>query len=174
MKFGVLASAALMIGLGPMAASAQATRPVCTGEDAKLPPEYAGWTSKANLASATGMDGVARASLSVGRAVAATLHPTGQMAYAVGAEKTDGPPGYGGMFDLKIDRPGRYTVALGSGPWVDVVRAGKPLESVAHGHGPDCSTIGKVVAFELQPGRYVVQVVANATATLTIMVARNP
>ena len=31
---------------------------------------------------------------------------------------------------------------------------GEPLKSVAHGHGPACSTIRKIVRFDLKPGAY--------------------
>lgn len=56
---------------------------------------------------------------------------------------------------------GTYTVAAGgtTAPvkplWLDVAGAdGKPLASVAHGHGAACTSITKAVDFVLKPGRY--------------------
>ena len=34
------------------------------------------------------------------------------------------------------------------------VAGGEALKSVLHGHGPQCSTIRKIVRFDLQPGTY--------------------
>jgi hypothetical protein len=172
-KFQALMALALAFASASPTLSAQAARRACPAQDASLPPQFAGWTARAASTSAAKAGDLREASLAVGKAVTATLHPTGEMAYVAEPEKADGPPGYGGMFNLTIDQPGTYTVALGSGPWVDVVETGKSLDSTAHGHGPDCSTIHKVVAFSLRPGRYVVQVVANADPTLAIMIARN-
>jgi len=71
----------------------------------------------------------------------------------------------GGMtrIPFRIEKAGRYGIALDQGGWIDVAPlegspasavAGKPLESVQHGHGPDCSTIRKIVRFDLKPGLY--------------------
>jgi hypothetical protein len=46
--------------------------------------------------------------------------------------------------------------------------------STAHSRGPECSTLRKMVDFPLQPGRYVLQVSANADARLPILLARRP
>ena len=65
-------------------------------------------------------------------------------------------------------------MALGSGAWIDVVKDGKAIESTAHGHGPDCSGVRKVVDFPLQPGSYTLQVAANGQAQLPLLVTRAP
>lgn len=56
--------------------------------------------------------------------------------------------------DFTITKPGRYRVALDQPGWVDLVRDGKPLTSVAHGHGPKCTTIRKIIDFDLTAGSY--------------------
>lgn len=47
-----------------------------------------------------------------------------------------------------------------------------PVTSVAHGHGPACSTIRKTVDFDLKPGRYLLQVARSRTEAIRIMVSR--
>lgn len=57
--------------------------------------------------------------------------------------------------EFVIDKPGIYGIAIDQGGWIDVVPdEGAPLVSVKHGHGPDCSTIRKIVRFDLKPGTY--------------------
>ena len=57
--------------------------------------------------------------------------------------------------EITITRAGRYGVALDQRGWIDVAPVGGgALESVAHGHGPACSTIAKIVRYDLKPGRY--------------------
>ena len=56
--------------------------------------------------------------------------------------------------------------------WVDVVRAGRALASSAHGHGPACTGIRKIVDFRLQPGRYVLQVSGGTSASVPVLIAR--
>ena len=174
MKLSIVTLVGFLATVGPGATVAQEAKPACAAQDTALPAEYAGWASKADLVSADKAADLPKATLAVGKAVTATLHPTREVAYATQPEKPGGSVAKGGMFGLKIDKAGTYTVALGSGPWIDVLQGGKPLESTAHGHGPDCSSIRKMVAFNLQPGSYVVQISANADPTLAIMVARQP
>ena len=64
--------------------------------------------------------------------------------------------------------------AASTGAWLDVLKDGKPVASSAHAHGPDCSTIHKQVEFKLEPGRYVLQISANADAKLPILLAKRP
>ena len=55
-----------------------------------------------------------------------------------------------------------------------MIKDGQPQISTAHGHGPACSTIRKMVDFSLQPGRYVLQISANAEAEISVLVTRAP
>ena len=110
----------------------------------------------------------------MGSGAAATLHPTAEVKYAVTPAKPGGAASQGGMFSLKVDRAATYAVAVGSGAWVDLVHNGAAVASTSHGHGPACSSIHKVVDFQLKPGRYILQVSGNADPALRIMVARRP
>ena len=46
--------------------------------------------------------------------------------------------------------------------------------SVAHGRGPACSGIRKMVDFALEPGLYVLQIAGNGGPSLPVMIARLP
>jgi hypothetical protein len=50
-----------------------------------------------------------------------------------------------------------------------VGKDGAGVISSAHGHGPDCTGIRKMVDFALTPGRYTVQISANAAPQITVM-----
>lgn len=168
-----LALAALM-SAGPLHAQEAAPAAACGAVDAALPPAFAGWTAKSPVVSASAPGALAGAALTVGSGAAAMLHPTPEVRYAVLPEKPGGSVSQGGMFSLNIGQPGTYAVALGSGAWIDLIRDGATVASTAHGHGPACSSIRKVVDFDLKRGRYIVQVSANADPELRIMVARRP
>lgn len=134
------------------------------------PPELAGWTVA--HAAVAGRTVAGATALELGRGVTATLPHTPEVTYPLRPEKPGGSVSYGGLFAFDVAAAGRYRVALGSAAWIDVVRDGAALESVAHGHGPDCTGIRKMVDFDLTPGHYVLQVAANGTATLPLMVVR--
>ncbi|MDV3459343.1 hypothetical protein RZN05_20280 [Sphingomonas sp. HF-S4] len=74
---------------------------------------------------------------------------------------------------VTIRRAGTYGIALDQAGWIDVAPArGKPLESVAHGHGPECSTIRKIVRYKLRPGTYRVDVTRLKAARARLMLVR--
>ena len=171
---GLMMLVAGVILAAPLAASAQETAPACGPTQGPLPVEFGGWPTKVELASADRATGLAAATLRIGQAVRARLHPTPTVAYLVQPEKPGGSVSRGGMFALTIDRAGTYAIALGSGAWIDVLKDGAPVESAAHGRGPACSTIRKVVDFSLTPGRYVIQVSANAETELELLVSLRP
>jgi hypothetical protein len=159
----------------PAAALAQtAPAPICATMDAQIPAELAGWTDKTPLSAASVAADLSSSSLTPGKAFLAALPATPSVTYVVAPEKPGDPASHGGLFDLTIPTTGTYVVALGAGAWVDVLRDGASVRSSSHGHGPACSTVRKIVAFELQPGRHVVQIVGSVPAALPIMVARRP
>lgn len=140
---------------------------------AALPPELAGWAGKRARVKAVASSGkLAGATLPLGQAVDAALLPTSKMAFALRPEKPGGSVSKSGMFRFDIPEAGRYRVALGAGPWVDIVRDGAAVASVAHGHGPDCSGIRKMVDFDLEAGSHILQIAGNGDAALSLMVVR--
>lgn len=73
---------------------------------------------------------------------------------------------------LEIAEAGTYGVALDQGAWIDVGRDGEALRSTAHGHGPACSTIRKIVDFALQPGRYTITLSRTQAVSVRLLVVR--
>jgi hypothetical protein len=168
---------AAALGLAPMAAPAQeapASNASCAGMDKTLPPDLAGWTAQTPLAAAASAAALGKASLVPGKAVAAELPQTSEVHFVTQPERPGGSVSHGGMFELKIDKAGTYVIGLGSGAWIDVLKDGKPLTSTAHSPGPACSTLRKMVDFPLEPGRYVLQISANADAKLPVLLAKRP
>ena len=114
--------------------------PQCGATDAALPTNLSGWTAPV-------------AEFGANKAV---MLQAGEL-----AKLTDVPagtkPGGAAVIGFKIERAGRYGVALDQRGWIDVVpgvSGGEALKSVLHGHGPQCSTIRKIVRFDLKPGVY--------------------
>lgn len=146
----------------------------CNGAAPVLPPELAAWGKRSPLDAAADKNGLAAASVHEGRAVGAALRPTGDVHYLTQPGKPGGPVSYGGMFRLTVGEAATYRVALDSAAWIDVVSGTKAVLSSAHGHGPKCSGIRKVVDFQLKPGRYVLQIAASGTPDLSFLIARVP
>ncbi|HVX57657.1 MAG TPA: hypothetical protein VHA37_08060 [Candidatus Saccharimonadales bacterium] len=148
--------------------------PNCAAMDLGLPVSLAGWQAKNSLTSATQAAALDTTTLPLGQGMIVTLHPTGSVVYVTQPEKPGGSVAHGGMVAVFISKPGRYQVSLGSGAWIDMVRDGAFVTSAAHAPGPKCSSIRKTVIFPLQPGRYVLQISANADPTLPVMVTPMP
>ena len=78
---------------------------------------------------------------------------------------------FGGYFPLDVPKPGRYRVGLSQSAWADLVQKGARLKPAEHAHGPACSGIAKIVAFDLQPGRYWLQLSNAQEASIGVEVA---
>lgn len=141
---------------------------------ADLPAEMASWRTPAPLKAAGDRKVLKVAQLTPGQAVTFALLPTPQVSYPLRPEKPGGSVSYGGLARFTVDQPGTWRVALGSGAWVDVVKDDKAAPSIAHGHGPDCSGIRKMVDYSLTPGAYTLQVAANGADSITLLVTRLP
>lgn len=165
---------ALVAMAGAGGASAQMTAPVCSQGKAVLPPELVAWSSPVPVQAAKDARALAAAELTVGQAATATLLRTSDLHYVVRPEKPGGSVSYGGLFRFAVKESGAYRVALGSGAWIDVLKGKTAIESIAHGHGPECSDIRKMVDFSLKPGRYVLQIAANGGDSLPLLIARAP
>lgn len=154
----------LMLLLAQAAATTCPARPV-------IPAELAGWSVATPLEAAVNTAGIGDAMLPLGRGVGATLPPGTDVTLPVVA-KPQAAGTYAGLFAFQVPAAGRYRVALGAAAWVDVVANGAALPSAAHGHGPDCSPIRKMVDYDLKPGRYLLEVSGSARPALALMLAR--
>ncbi len=167
--FAITALACLAV---PAAAMAQGCPSAAAAE---LPPELEGWATRTPLAAASDAQGLAQAMLEPGSAVDAQLVSTSAITYPVRPEKPGGSVSFGGLFAFTVAQPGTYRIGIGSGAWIDVVGPdGAVVESTAHGHGPECSGISKMVDFPLEAGSYILQIAANGENRLPVMVARLP
>ncbi|MBO9724890.1 MAG: homogentisate 1,2-dioxygenase [Novosphingobium sp.] len=158
-----------------MGAASSAMPMTCPATPAALPGELSGWNRRVPLVAA--QEARAAARLTPGTAVDGTLGPTPEVHYALRPEKPGGSVSFGGIYAFTVPAAGQYRVALGSAAWIDVIKASdttRGLTSIAHGHGPDCSGIRKMVDFALEPGDYLLQISANADAKLPLLVTRLP
>lgn len=149
------------------------TAPSCA-TPGELPASLEGWRETASLQAAGNRKALRGARLTPGQAAAVTLLPTPKVAYPVRPEKTGGTVSYGGILSFSVAEEGVWRVALGAAPWIDVVKDGVALRSVAHGPGPECTGIRKMVDYQLSPGTYTLQIAANGTDAVAVMVARQP
>ena len=125
-----------------------------------------------SLAAATDTKSLVQAKLTVGKRIEAMLAATDTVRYVLTPAKPAAPGSVGGMLSLTITLPGTYRVAIGTGAWVDLVRRGKALKSIAHDHAPACSAFRKMVDFALTPGRYVLQMEGSKDANTPVLVTR--
>lgn len=154
--------------------AASSASPACTAPGT-FPPALAGWGQPHGTLTAAARPGaVRRAVLVPGHAVDATLLPTPDVRYAVAPAKPGGSVSFGGSFAFDVAEAGTYRVALSTHSWIDVIEGNVALQSVAHGHGPACTTLAKMVDYPLKPGRHVLQVAANGEAAISLMVAKLP
>lgn len=112
----------------------------CPAADVVMPTNLSGW-------------GVPAAEFGVNKAVTLQAGDPAKLAGVPAGTR----PGGAVMIGFRVEKAGRYGVALDQRGWIDVVpgvSGGEALKSVVHGHGPQCSTIRKIVRFDLQPGVY--------------------
>lgn len=169
----------LLVALAALSAPAMAQMssepaPACTAPGT-LPAELAGWGQPHKpIKAAAKASALKDATLALGTAVDATLVPTPSIDFPVDPSKPGGSVSQGGLFAFDIAQAGKYRVALSSGAWIDVIAGKTVAESIAHGRGPDCTGVRKMVDYALQPGRHMLQVSANGGPALTVLVTRLP
>lgn len=140
--------------------------------DVALPPQYAAWLDARPITSAVDEAGLAAAPFAVGEAIDIALHPDGEVAYLSLPKGEGEASSFGGMARFEVTQPGTYRVALGLSVWVDVIRDGKPAETIAFGRGEDCSPVRKRVEFRLEPGRHVLEISGSTEPGFRLMVIR--
>lgn len=139
-----------------------------------LPAPLASWSRPVPMRAVGKAGQLNRAKLTSGAAVTLALLPTPKVAYPLRPEKPGGSVSYGGLAQFTVTEGGIWRVGLSSGAWVDVVKDGKAATSVAHGHGPHCTGLRKMVDYNLSPGIYTLQVAANGSDSITVIVTRLP
>jgi hypothetical protein len=109
--------------------------------------------------------------LAIGREALLPLKPAAGVDFkpALARPAKDGT--FGGYFPLDVAKAGRYRVALSQAAWLDAVQKGQRLKPLDHAHAPNCSGIAKIVTFDLQPGRYWLQLSNAKDASIGVEVA---
>ena len=148
--------------------------PGCAAMDATLPAGLEDWNGGSVLPTLRNATDVSDLKLTLGKGYVASLGRTTSIVMAVEPEKPGGSVSYSGVFHFNIETTGNYAVALSSAAWIDVVEDGKAVEPLSFGHGPECTTIRKMVIYSLRAGQHVLQIAGNGAATTKLMVAKQP
>ena len=146
---------------------AAAPAPACTAYR-QLGEPWTSWTQSGQAKAGAQVQGAP--SLILGKPVTATLTPADYIHFAAPPGK-DAKEGFGGLFTLSIKQAARVGIALDGPAWIDVVTGTTPVSSVDHGHGPDCSSLRKIVWFDLAAGRHLVQIAGSKSAEIRVMAA---
>jgi len=141
----------LALALLQAAAPTQTAMPTCTSYDAALPAALSAWTKPDTAFETFG---------------ATTL-----VAIDPGSVVPPQKPGKIATVGFTIHKPGTYRVALDQPGWIDLAKASDPapLKSIAFGHGPECSTIRKLVAYDLTVGEYMLRISGLAKPSAKVM-----
>lgn len=145
-----------------LALAAAAAQPACGEIDADVPAPFVTWMARGPTVGALGAPFPATMTLNL--QTTETTSPTG---------RPIDPKRYEGELPLEIETAGTYEIALSDAAWIDVLRGDTVLQSSSHRHGPPCTTIRKIVAFQLTPGTYRLKL-TNSPATATTVLIVNP
>ncbi len=175
MSWGLVlgALAVAVVAVGSTEAQEAAQQPACTAPVAPT-GELAPWTAPVRLQAAGTETSTSHARLSIGEAANLALLPTPDVRYLLRPEKPGGSVSHGGLVSIDVREAGTYRVALDSAAWIDLVRDQQAVRSTAHGHGPHCTGIRKMVDYPLTPGPYILQISANGQPQMTVLLARLP
>jgi hypothetical protein len=112
----------------------------------------------------------ANARLSDRSYVTLLLRPANEVRLAATPGKAPQTKTYAGMITLKLTRPTVLSLELSDSSYVDLVRGGKPLIALNHGH-PDhpCSNMHKFVEFRVTAGLYLIQITGAPAAKVGIV-----
>lgn len=153
--------AALLLAAMPASPALAAETPACP-TTAQLPAEWAAW--------ATPGPAPADSILSPDKAYTITLAPVAEV-NLTGFDGKELPEGSrGAVFELFVPRDGTYRVTVADPMWIDLIGPDGVVESSAHGHGPDCSGLGKIVDFPVKRGTYRLELSAAEVSDSAVMV----
>ena len=166
--------AALAIVCAPSAFAQQHdhTAPACAAMDSALPAGLEDWNGGAPLKTVSKAADLDDTLVTIGKGYTAVLGRTTSIYLPVAPEKPGGSVSYSGLFAFTVPQAGNYTVALSTAAWIDVIEDGKALEPLSFGHGPECTTIRKMVVYPLKAGQHVLQIAGSGAETATLLVAR--
>lgn len=164
MRFFLALSALL---LAPASLYAQ-EQTACPAPAHPLEEPWSAWSS-ARTAVDAGKSAASAPALAIGTPVTLQLAPLSGVTLARPPEAKLDPARFDGLLSLDLAADSRVGIALSHAAWVDVLSGNEAQTSIDHDHGPDCSGIRKIVWFDLDAGRHVVQIVNSPAASVTIM-----
>ena len=141
-------------------------------KEAVLPNELLAWKTLSFVGSAKNSGELTDATLTLDKASYVGLHPTPKIKYVARPMNEGGSVSFGGIFQIEIKESGVYRVVLGNASWIDMVKDGKPAQSISHLGGPENSGIRKMVDYNLQSGTYVLQLAAGADSSTAVLVTK--
>jgi hypothetical protein len=123
---------------------------------------------------ASANDGGSAAPLSLERHYLVSLPPQGEVRFAVPpARAARDPAPRGGSVSFAVAAAGRYRVAITSAHWIDMIAAGKAIDSVDHQGHADCELLHKVVEFELPANQpLILQLSGGAQAEVGLAITK--
>lgn len=144
------------------------TQQACPAGAEPVPRALSAWGEGAAVAA--GASANAAMEIDIGETFAVDLHPNAHFDLSVAPKRAAAPDSHGGFLDFEVATAGTYRIALSDAAWIEVIAAGKPVTSAAHGHGPACSGMRKIVDFALNPGRHLLQVSGAPGASIRALV----
>jgi hypothetical protein len=147
-----IALALLLAQAGPATAPSQ-----CDSLRVAMPASLTGWSDAGALGA-------------IGKAfTVAAADPTTIRGLRIGEVTRSGGAA---LVPFEVDSDATYRVAVSDKAWVDVVAGNSVVKSTAHGHGPACSGISKVVDFPLKRGRYALHLTGISAPSVKVLIAR--
>ncbi|CAN5525593.1 hypothetical protein BH10PSE14_BH10PSE14_19290 [soil metagenome] len=156
----LLIAAALQSAAAPAPVPTHVAAAACT---AVVPPP-------AGLAAWRSITAVTAGPIAIGARTGVKLAPVAATRFAIAPERKPADGSLAGIYHVAVTTPGTYRIALDGAAWIDLVRDGTALKSVAHGEGPACTGIRKIVDFALVPGDYVLQLSSVRDKALTVLI----
>lgn len=175
-NFAMSVYVALSLGVGVHPAMAQMAEQKCVSvSDANLPVDLKAWAGlRSQLTAASSVENLQLA-LPVGTPVTITLAPAVTVKFAKPPEKIRTPSdNHAGLIELTLPRKGVWRISFSNALWVDVIKDGAYVKSGAHGMLAPCTSLRKIVEFEAEQGRYLVQLSGNPGPDVVMMVTQKP
>lgn len=118
-------------------------------------PAPAGWDTPAKHLAARAPE--MKFALATGTSNQIELRAAKDVKFAVASDRQPKPNTSAGLAALDVAKAGKLDVILSNRTFVDLVRDGKIVKSTGHASLATCPGFRKLVTFDVQPGRYVVQ-----------------
>jgi hypothetical protein len=138
-----------------------ATPVVPCAAEAPLPAGLEGWAT---------IRAISMGPVRIGETTGLMLQPSAKVVFVLKPERAPADGTFSSVYSVNVTRAGTYRIALSAGAWIDVVRDGKAIASVAHTEGAVCSSIRKIVDFTLAPGTYRLQLSGAKSAEMRVLI----